>query len=436
MRATTLAGFPGRRSVVLSRKGGLSLLGIALGLLACEIVIRVGFPASLNRFKTYRHMESERGKFCQYDAVLGWSGIPNAEGTLEWRDVRYHAKQNALGFRGPLYESDPTQGAWRIAVLGDSFVWGFGVEDEEVFTRMMEKLSPTRLEVANMGVSGYGTDQEYLLWSSRGHQFNARDVVLAVTITNDFFDNLSSERYGYEKPVYAFGPDGQLHLTNVPVPRRAGPWQVPSERFHSAETVLSRLASSSGTLSLTLDALSRNASFRTYLEEEEVMPRRIPGYDPEVVLYRNPNSSVARGWDVLFGLIHMLNGDVRRQQARLVVVLIPGIAQVYPDLWREFEARVPRIGLEHLDAEAPNRLISDQLRAKGISVIDLLPAFREAGRRNSYLYFPVNGHWTREGHRLAAETLLREFANARVTVAQVLGEGAQDQMTPQKPPQH
>jgi lysophospholipase L1-like esterase len=382
---------------------GLALFGTIVGLVLVEVVVRGAFPESLNRFRTFKRMESERGKFCRYDPLLAWSGIPNASGTLEWADARFGVRQNALGFRGPLY--GPTTGARRVAVLGDSFVWGFGVEDEEVFPRVMERLSRAPLEMVNLGVSGYGTDQEYLLWSSLGHRFHARDVLLVVTITNDIFDDQAAERYGYAKPRFTLRRDGSLELENVPVPRHEGPWDV-TERATPSSSGLAALAARWGGLSLTLDALSCYGPGRVALEERGVLPRRVPGYDVEAALYRESDPAVSVGWVTFFGLVEMLQRDVAGEGARMTVVLVPGIAQTYPDLWRSFESRIPRVGLEHLDPFAPNRLISGRLAALGIPVVDLLPAFREVGRRNPFLYFPLNGHWTPAGHRLAAETIL------------------------------
>ena len=80
-------------------------------------------------------------------------------------------------------EVDPT----RVAVVGDSYVWGFGVEQEEVLTSRMQTLCP-HLEVINLGVSGYSTDQEFLLYKERGVLFEP-DVVVLVIAPNDFEGN-------------------------------------------------------------------------------------------------------------------------------------------------------------------------------------------------------------------------------------------------------
>ena len=41
--------------------------------------------------------------------------------------------------------------------------------------------------------------------------------------------------------------------------------------------------------------------------------------------------------------------------------------------------------------------------------MDLLPGLREAGASNPYPYYPINLHWTADGHDAAAGILLREM---------------------------
>ena len=46
--------------------------------------------------------------------------------------------------------------------MGDSFVWGWGVADQERFTQILEAAYPQKSETLNYGISGHGPTQ-YLL---------------------------------------------------------------------------------------------------------------------------------------------------------------------------------------------------------------------------------------------------------------------------------
>src|SRR5262245_1651253 len=110
--------------------------GVLATLLAGEMLMRAGLPEARQLFRIQTRRESERGKFCQYDATLGWAGVPDADADFDYVDTRHHVHQNARGFRGadvPLERSARR----RVVVLGDSFVWGFGVEDAQIFTELL-----------------------------------------------------------------------------------------------------------------------------------------------------------------------------------------------------------------------------------------------------------------------------------------------------------
>ena len=98
--------------------------------------------------------------------------------------------------------------------------FGFGVEYEEMFTTILERRLPN-VEVINLGVSGYSTDQELLLYQGVGRKYGA-DVVIVVVAANDFGANARTvESIIYGKPMFV-SKHGTLELVNQPVAR--APW--------------------------------------------------------------------------------------------------------------------------------------------------------------------------------------------------------------------
>ena len=90
-------------------------------------------------------------------------------------------------------------------MLGDSYVWGVGVSQEELFTTA--EVHGTNEELINCGVSGYGTDQEYLFYLLRGQKFDVDQVVVAFTLYNDVENNLAPKQYSYLKPYFTLNGD-------------------------------------------------------------------------------------------------------------------------------------------------------------------------------------------------------------------------------------
>ncbi len=97
---------------------------------------------------------------------------------------------NSHGYRDRERTLEKPAGTWRIAVLGDSVTFGWGVHLEDTFTQKMEQRLNQRpdgqqYEVLNFGVPAYNTAQEVADFAARGLAYDP-DVVLLVFVDNDF----------------------------------------------------------------------------------------------------------------------------------------------------------------------------------------------------------------------------------------------------------
>lgn len=156
----------------------------------------------------------ERSLAYRYDSELGW--FPKADDELTYTGMReIHIAHNSMGFRDRPHELEKTKP--RLVFLGDSFVWGYDVEQEERFTDLLQA-EVGSIEVLNFGVSGYGTDQCYLLIQKYFDRYRP-DAVIYMFSDTDVRDNSVNFNYGaYYKPYYVLA-DGKLELRGVPVPR-------------------------------------------------------------------------------------------------------------------------------------------------------------------------------------------------------------------------
>jgi hypothetical protein len=199
---------PGRAREVL-RSAVISLLVTLLTLAALEIVLRIA------DFRELRETLSERSLGYAYDTELGWAPVPNSSSLITTFRTT-HFKHNSLGLRDEEFSLDakPT-----IMFLGDSFVWGLDSEADERFTELLKPKLPG-YKILAAGVSGYGTDQEYLLLRRLWPKVKPAVVVLIFCADNDRLDNRSNVRYDdYHKPYFATQPDGSVVLMGQPVPR-------------------------------------------------------------------------------------------------------------------------------------------------------------------------------------------------------------------------
>ena len=197
-----------RRAQEVFRSAWVTLLITVATLAVIEGLLRVA------DLRVLREGASERSLTYRYDEELGWIPIPNSSSVITTART-IHVRHNSLGFRDIEFERDarPT-----MLFIGDSFVWGVDAEANERFTDLLRsRISNYR--TVNAGVSGYGTDQEYLLLKRIWPKIQPAVVVLVICTANDRLDNSTNVRYdGYHKPYFATAPDGALMLRGQPVP--------------------------------------------------------------------------------------------------------------------------------------------------------------------------------------------------------------------------
>jgi hypothetical protein len=191
------------------RSAGMALLVTLATLAAIEIILRIV------DLRILREGTSERSLAYRYDAELGWAPTPNSSSIVTTART-IHAQHNGLGFRDIEFKPDARPA---ILFIGDSFVWGVDAEANERFTDLLRSRISGNT-IVNAGVSGYGTDQEYLLLQRIWPTIRPSAVVLIFCADNDRLDNGINVRYdGYRKPYFATAADGTLVLRGQPVPK-------------------------------------------------------------------------------------------------------------------------------------------------------------------------------------------------------------------------
>lgn len=194
------------------RREKFRLVAAAMVIVVCLLILFSALAYRDRFFPVY--VEEPGGHRFVYDRQLGWSNIPGAEMSTRGQKLTINSK----GLRDREYPYEKPEGTKRILVLGDSFTWGYGVADNEVFTELLEADLQGRqpeFEVLNTGVLGWGTDQEYLYLVHEGLKYSPDYVILALYSVNDPRNNYYSMQGGLHKPVFL---NEQLELGNVPVP--------------------------------------------------------------------------------------------------------------------------------------------------------------------------------------------------------------------------
>jgi lysophospholipase L1-like esterase len=196
-----------RRSVLTNLT--LLIVSTLFALLLSEIALRLmGW--------TPFYVSPERDRFWKYDSLLGWAHQPGQEGVFETAQFHTFVHINKEGLRDREHSYTRPNNSKRILVIGDSFAWGYGVEETQRFSQLLE--TSMGVEVINAGVSGYSTDQELLWLKGEGVKYET-DLVVLVLAGNDIGDNdRNLVSTIYYKPQFV-REEGQLILKGNPVPR-------------------------------------------------------------------------------------------------------------------------------------------------------------------------------------------------------------------------
>jgi hypothetical protein len=164
-----------------------SVLAFSVG----ELIIRFTFPE-------YVPAKTDRS-FWHYDAGLGWKHLTSESGQMVVWDkygkvISIQVTINSAGYRDKERTLSGSPGKHRVAVLGDSFAFGYGVPYESVFATVMERKNE-QFEMLNFAVSGYSTDQEVLTLEKVVLAYKPHIVLLTI-IRNDLEANNSPTGMG------------------------------------------------------------------------------------------------------------------------------------------------------------------------------------------------------------------------------------------------
>jgi lysophospholipase L1-like esterase len=308
-------------------------------------------------------------------AVLRFGLIPGETGYSA--DKKVHV--NARGLRGPVIPYERTHGKIRILLLGDSIVFGYGVEQNEtVGERLAERLKKdgVSVEVINSGVPAYSIEEEVGFLELEGLRYRP-DTVIVGFCWNDLNDN-HAIRAGQE------GWLGSAKEEEKGVPSSS--WETPA--MYRVRNLLKQ----SRVVYAGLTAVRS--------VQEELWPDSHYLFRKSVLEGRN-TPALAQRWERVAGYVRRLRELSLEHGFGVLVVAFPLPLSLEDDFAK---SSYPRI-------------LAEITARERVPFLDLREAFQKSFRGHDSLFIPYDAdHPNATGHALAAVSI-RDFLEANRELA-------------------
>lgn len=327
----------------------LSLISCVFGLILTVPVMLAGVPFWVVAWATRylaRRIEPKImpwQSIVNYDPLLGWKPKANVDVYCCTEEV-FRVTTGEDGWRGSsrIGESD-------ILVIGDSFAFGYGVNDAEMFSAVV-----ANARVKAIGAPGYNLVQELLVLRQLSTELAGKLIVWFIFLGNDLVDNLYPYMQIYRTPF--------LRQVN-----NNGQWRI--EASHLSP---------------------KTRSYRFGQTHEQVNRERLADLCSATYL-------AERAYSACEFLIAQGQQHCQAQGARLCIFTIPDPAQLSAEGQKNL--RESSSAGESFDAKLPDRKISEICARLGVAFV----AGQEHLMRNEYR--AVDRHWTPQGHRKVAAVL-------------------------------
>jgi len=345
-------------------RASLALLGgLLVGTLGAEGVLRV-FPRLLPeqaRLRLHwRELLDAEAMRSVADPEVGFRFVPGRS-RYTLRDLSFAYEIDERGYRNP----SPWPQAPQVLVLGDSLAFGFGVDDERTWSRLLEaRLAPAR--VVNLALPGYAPEQYARTWERVSEELHPELVIVGVFPANDVQDQelfrawLDAEDPG-NYGTWRFGDGGGLARRSYLAGLFRAATQPRDPRYTDQR--------------LHLKQGPMNVTPRTVAQSTRDVRRGNPAFLSAV-------GSLAR-----------IRASARARGARTLFVLFPCKEEVY----------LPPLGY---DTPQPVPPFATLFKQRGWDFLDLTPLFQERAAQGDRLYFEVDGHPDELGNRVVAEAVL------------------------------
>ncbi|MDH3981204.1 MAG: hypothetical protein OEU91_11905, partial [Gammaproteobacteria bacterium] len=332
--------------------GNILIVAVSLlvAALLAEVVLRQIRPVDFGRSSFFRIPHP----------VYGWVLEPGVSYINYMREAPVPVSYNSNGWRDIEHAVDKPDGVTRILVLGDSFMEAYSVPFEDSLPARLQQLAGRggqQIEVINLGVAGYGTLQEYLVYRDHGKQYQPDIVLLGFYVANDVRNNSNAleslvtpgtMRTG-SPPFLDPGGEEDWKLT-MPL------YEATMERYLESKKEREAIRKASGGSALLMGLLRLPGKLEKAIWEMsssgDAHQEKLRHLIYQGINYCKEPPEWTEAWDITRRVLARLDREITEAGSKLMIFSVPAMHDVDIDRMNKVEEDAPESGLLCLE-EAP-----------------------------------------------------------------------------------
>lgn len=395
----------------------INLLTTAIMVVVSAVLLEVGL-----RLYYFGHVSPFIGgpKLYLPDPQVGFVLRPNLQTSQQRPSFIVPVNTNSLGLRGP--ELAPRSGKYRIAVLGDSHIFGSGLADDQTLPARLqvalnELAGADRFEVINASSPAHNTVQELIQHRRLARKIDADLWIFAFTAENDIQFNTAALRAymtnGPRRPVARLNDAGALEIDYSGAERyfEKNKWRLdkePEDRAWYENTAL---------------YLRGKIAWKGFGGPKEHDPNIVLGapylaeFAPQYRIAKSADADYEKlwqeGWDVTKALILKIRDESKALEADFAMLSFPSDVQLKDGIKEKFLKRFPDIKFDDRRADRELKAFGE---ANSIPVLDAyspLAKARADGLRQLH-YTLFDSHMKPVAHDILAKALAQQLVSQKL----------------------
>ncbi len=368
--------------------------GLIIAFIAGEILARTILPVSTLR--------------SEYDPSVGVRRIPNQKAKYVGEDYSNTVIINSAGYHDFQRSTEKPEDAYRIAIIGDSYIEGLQVSREKNFTHLLEQelnnkqTNGKKFEVLNFGVSGFGIPQYYRTMEAEVMKYNPDLIIMAIYSGNDFYNSIFEFEKDVYKPYYQINDGSIKYISPHPY---SNLWLKDLLKKSDLFVFIKQIINTSRPIQLFFSRLGL-MTISGGLGSDGI-PEEFGVYDP------SEPSPWNKAYQTGLEMIKKSSQLAVENNVQFMVVIVP---PSFISENKETDAlnQYPELSKKVIDWNYPINQIIQFNKKEKIETLDLLPFFKDDYKtENKSFSWLHDGHWNEYGHQKASE-FIGSYLNPRL----------------------